>query len=58
MPGCSAAPRSSLNRSSPRVYCAHAFGDNDKGRTMSFLDIYLIVLFLALVGLLVVKFRG
>jgi len=25
---------------------------------MSFLDIYLIVLFLALVGLLVVKFRG
>jgi hypothetical protein len=47
-----------LNRSSPRVYCAHAHGDNDKGRTMSFLDIYLIVLFLALVGLLVVKFRG
>jgi len=25
---------------------------------MSFLDIYLIILFLALVGLLVVKFRG
>jgi len=25
---------------------------------MSFIDIYLIVLFLALVGLLVVKFRG
>ena len=47
-----------MNRSRPRVYCAHPLGDNDKGRTMSFLDIYLIVLFLALVGLLVVKFRG
>ena len=33
-------------------------GKNIKGRPMSFLDIYLILLFLALVGLLVVKFRG
>jgi hypothetical protein len=32
--------------------------EHKKGTTMSFLDIYLIVLFLALVGLLVVKFRG
>ena len=47
-----------MHRSGPRVYCAHALGGNAKGRTMSSLDIYLIVLFLALVGLLVVKFRG
>jgi hypothetical protein len=29
-----------------------------RDRRMSWLDIYLVVLFLALVGLLVVKFRG
>jgi hypothetical protein len=29
-----------------------------RDRLMSWLDIYLVVLFLALVGLLVVKFRG
>ena len=40
------------------VYSAHALGEKHKGLAMSFLDIYLIILFLALVGLLVVKFRG
>ena len=41
-----------------KVYSAHALGEKQRDDQMSFLDIYLIVLFLALVGLLVVKFRG
>jgi hypothetical protein len=49
---------STLNRSGSQVYWAEALGEQVQGRRMSFLDIYLIVLFLALVGLLVVKFRG
>jgi hypothetical protein len=31
---------------------------HDPDRRMSWLDIYLVILFLALVGLLVAKFRG
>jgi hypothetical protein len=46
-----------LKRSRSQVYSRHALGII-RGTPMSFLDIYLIVLFLALVGLLVVKFRG
>jgi hypothetical protein len=38
------------------VYCGSPPTTRD--RRMSWLDIYLVVLFLALVGLLVVKFRG
>ena len=38
------------------VYCASPSITRD--RRMSWLDLYLVVLFLALVGLLVAKFRG
>jgi hypothetical protein len=39
-------------------YTAPTLSEPEQGTAMSWLDLYLIVLFLALVGLLVVKFRG